>query len=134
MMCNLIKCIIRNMFYYLTKLRQSKRQPTVFIQKKTPNRSTAQHTNNKILKFSIPYLATTANLLLKTQDFEQVYSSCPGLVPLPYLLSLFHYQMRLHQATFVHANVKRTHVHATAQSLSLREEGELVCNWVTPVG
>lgn len=86
------------------------------------------------LKSSIPYLATTASHLLKKQDFVQAYSSCPGLVPLPYLLSLFHYQMRLHQATFVHANVKRTHVHATAQSLSLREEGELVCNWVTPVG
>lgn len=84
--------------------------------------------------FQIPYQATTANLLLEILDFEQVYSSYPSLALLPCWQSPFHYQMRLHQATFVHVNVKRIHVHATVQSLSLREEGELVCNWVTPVG
>lgn len=122
------------LLHYLTKLKcHSQKGNSQYLFRKKINRSIAQHANNR-LKNSIPYLATTASLLLKKQDFEQVYSSCPGLVPLPYLLSLFHYQRRLHQATFVHANVKRTHVHATAQSLSLREEGELVCNWVTPVG
>lgn len=57
----------------------------VFIWKKKFKKSIAQHANKAVKKLSIPYLATTAGLLLKKQDFEQVYSSCPGLVPLPYL-------------------------------------------------
>lgn len=82
----------------------------------------------------IPYQATTVSLPPGTLDFGQVCSSYPGLAPLPCWQSPFHYRMRLRQATFAPATVEQILVPAKARSLSLREEGELVCNRVTPVG
>lgn len=84
--------------------------------------------------FPIPYQATTVSLLPETLDSAQACSSYPGWALLLCWQSPFRYQMRLHQATVVPVSVEQIPAPAKARSLSLREEGELVCNRVTPVG
>lgn len=80
-----------------------------------------------------PDQTTIAVPLPRRQGFGLEDFSYPSSIHLHGLWGLFHYQMRNHQAISFHVNVKLIHVHATDRSLSLREEGELVCNGVTPV-
>lgn len=84
--------------------------------------------------FILPCQATTVALPPGKQGSGQACSSCLDWAPLHGWWNLAPCQMMPHQATDAHVTSIQTHVHAIALSHALGEEGELVCNKVTPVG
>lgn len=81
-----------------------------------------------------PYQATTAAPLPERQGSAEGHSSCPGSVLRPGWWSRALRQRTRRPATVSRGASARTRARAAARSRALREEGELVCNRVTPVG
>lgn len=85
-------------------------------------------------KKPLPCQATTAALLPGRLGSGLGYSSYPDWARPHGWLNRALCRTRHHPATGARVTSTQTHAHATAQSRALREEGELVCNKVTPVG
>ena len=82
----------------------------------------------------LPCQATTGAPLPRRRGSGPGCSSCPSWALPRGWWSLARCRTRPRPATGARVTSIQTHAHATALSRALREEGELVCNKVTPVG